>query len=169
MLCWNTWCQERRVIAHLFEVKSVKPSAFFWLVQKKAVPLYAQCFEANPCVGYNTDILYFSYCLTTFLFVFLRQLWMHSCAPSFDGGDNLKAGIAADFAHGSNGTTRLFEPLESGTKRPKSNDDSYHGQVGFQLGSAAGSHQYTGDTFLVEYPTQGLLGDGLATLVGLFL
>ena len=35
---------------------------------------------------------------------------MHCCATAFDGCDNLKAGITAYLAHGSDGTTRLLEP-----------------------------------------------------------
>ena len=39
------------------------------------------------------------------LLVFLRQLRMHDGAASFDGGDNLEAGVAADFTHSTDGAT----------------------------------------------------------------
>ena len=53
----------------------------------------------------KTSFLYLSYRLMAFLFVFLRQLRMHHGTASFDGGDNVEAGIAADFTHSTNGAT----------------------------------------------------------------
>ena len=35
---------------------------------------------------------------------------MHNGTASFDGGDNLEAGIAADFTHSTDSTSRLLEP-----------------------------------------------------------
>ena len=43
--------------------------------------------------------------LEALLFIFLRQLRMHCRSASFDGCDNLEAGIAADFTHGTDSTT----------------------------------------------------------------
>ena len=47
--------------------------------------------------------------LAALLFVFFCQFWMHRCAATLDGIHYLETGIAGDFMHGTDGSTRLLK------------------------------------------------------------